>query len=173
KDVEDCFARERRGRTLTFEDDKDVLAERDSRLGSATGMSTKPAIQKSSSSGKGKARRRGSTLRRRRGHNDGSSGAQDHSEGRSRVESTATENSEEVATNGSKITRPRKNVSVSEPSPNQHRKLRPRAMDQQDNLPKIEAAAASKSGSGGSAPLTAIPSVPHQRMPSRVLKTFW
>ncbi|CAM9126093.1 unnamed protein product [Ectocarpus sp. 12 AP-2014] len=172
KDVEDCIARERRGRSLTFEDEKDELAERDSRLGSATWMSTKPAIQKSSSSGKGKARRRGSTLRRRRGHSDGSSGAQDQSEGRSRVESTATENSDEVATNGSKITRPRKNVSVSEPSPNQHRKLRPRAMDQQDNLPKLEAAAASKSGSGGSAPLTATPSVPHQRMPSRVLKTF-
>lgn len=174
KHVEDCFARERRGSSLSFEDEKQELAERDSRLASATGMSTKkPAIQKSTSSGKGKTRRRGSFVRRRRGHSDDSSGAQDQSEGRPRVESTATENSDEVATNGSKITRPRENASVPFPPPNQHRKLRPRAMDQQDNLPKNEAAAASKSGSGTSAPLTATPSVPQQSMPSRVVKTFW
>ncbi|CAM9162084.1 unnamed protein product [Ectocarpus fasciculatus] len=172
-DVQDCFARERRGNSLTFEDEKHELAERDSRLASATEMSNKkPAIQKSSASGKGKTRRRGSFARRRRGHSDGSSGAQDQSEGRSRVESTATENSDEVATNGSKITRPRENATVSGPPPNQHRKLRPRAMDQQANSPKIEAAAASNGG-GASAPLSAAPSVPQQTKPSRVLKTFW
>lgn len=158
--------RQIRGKSLSSETKETESVERESRMYSEPGLpSGKKSLPKLTVDGRSRARSRGSTSRRRRGCSNSTSLREEESADRSRMRSTGTESTEELAPELS----PMHTGTDSKTPGNQHRTLRPLAMDQRKGETKSEALAGDR-GAGATSVLS--PSAPASSKPSRVMKTF-
>lgn len=166
--ADDLNPRHRREKTLTSDEHESELPERGLRAASEPG----------SPPGKTSARKLGlfdaGKIRGRRARNNTPSARGDMPADRPRNRSTATDSMDDQDS-----TRPRAISSPGTESPrHQHRKLKPRAMNEQHCPAKVVLAAADAAGetTTPAAPTgtgAATPSAPATRKPSRALKTFW
>lgn len=179
--VDDPAPRTRRGKSSASasEEKEGEQTERDSRMASEPGAapSRTKAFRKQTAGGKGRSRRRGSTGGRRgRGlsdQSDASAGQGDEPAERARIQPERTESATRGATEGSTAARQRENAPIASDTPrNQHRKLRPVAMEAQHRGTNEDPAAAVGSA-GGASTATLTPSAPSTSKPSKTMKTFW
>lgn len=162
-DVDGSTLRTKRGKSSASEENEEELIDRESRMASEQGIvpSRAKTFRKHTAGGKGKPRRRGSTGRRGRGL-------------------SVQSQSDVLAGEGDKPTeRPRLQ---SEPAPSatrgasdapicQHRKLRPVAMEEQNQGTSDNPAA--RDAADGSPAATLTPSAPSKSKPSKAMKTYW
>lgn len=164
--ADDFTPREVTGKNSASEENENGLTERESRAASEPGSSSqKTSARKVGLGDKGK-------IRKGRFRGKAPSVDRDMPADRLRHTSAATDSaSEDESTRLRTVSSP-----GYEPPRNQHRKLRPLAMNEQLGASKIAAAELS-AGGGASTPATATttvtPSAPAKSKPSRALKTFW
>lgn len=171
---DDSAPRNRKGASSAPEEKEGELTERESRIASEPGVPTETrAFRKHTVGGKGRSRRRGSTGRRGRGQSDASTGQGDELAERPRVKSEAMESTTSDATGRSTTTPPQENAIASDSPRNQHRKLRPRAMEAQNNQATGEEPAAGADAADGAPAAILTPSAPSKIKPSKSTKTYW
>lgn len=157
--VDDSSLRNRRGKSSASEENEGELAERESRLASEPGVPTRSkTTRKHAAGGKGRTRRCGSTGRRGRGQSDSQG---DEPEERTRTQSEATDSTPRGASIASDLPR------------NQHRKLRPLAMEAQNKHVTVEKPPKAKDSADGTPAVILTPSAPSKIKPSKVLRTYW
>lgn len=173
--ADDSTPRRRRGKSLEMDGKGMTSTERESRMASEPGTSAGNATaRKAVASRKGRPRRRGSVSRRQRGCSDASSGQGDDKESpeRRRGQSAAAGSTVEERPGRSTTA----DLGRNDPPKNQHRKLRPRAMDEQAGLAKASVSAPEVMAGAAGEPSTSVhsPSAPTKSISSRtLLKTFW
>ena len=164
-DVDDSTPRTRRGKSSASEEKEEEPTNRDFRIASEPGAvpSRTKTFRKHTAGGKGKLRRRGSTDRQRRNlsdQSDASAGQGDGCADRSRVQSEPAQSASRGA-----LDVPR----------NQHRKLRPIAMEAQDQgtSEKPAALGAGDGAAEGTPAPILTPLAPSKSKSSKVMKTYW